>query len=33
MFTRNSIEERVRISYTILERLRRPNGGYVASPY
>lgn len=27
------ISERVRVSYQILERLRRPNGGYVASPY
>jgi GH15 family glucan-1,4-alpha-glucosidase len=27
------IDDRIRISYQILERLRRPNGGYVASPY
>lgn len=27
------IEDRVRTSYQILERLRRPNGGYIASPY
>ncbi len=26
-------EERIRTSYQILERLRRPNGGYIASPY
>jgi phosphorylase kinase alpha/beta subunit len=33
MFDQQSIEERVRTSYANLERLRRPNGGYVASPY
>jgi phosphorylase kinase alpha/beta subunit len=33
MFAQQSLEERVRTSYTNLERLRRPNGGYVASPY
>ncbi len=32
-FLEHPIDERVRISYQILERLRRPNGGYVASPY
>ncbi len=32
-FRQHPIDERVRISYQILERLRRPNGGYVASPY
>jgi GH15 family glucan-1,4-alpha-glucosidase len=32
-FHEHPIEERIRLSYQILERLRRPNGGYVASPY
>jgi len=32
-FFEHPIDERVRLSYQILERLRRPNGGYVASPY
>lgn len=27
------LEERIRTSYVCLERMRRPNGGYVASPY
>jgi len=33
LFDQQPIEERVRISYANLERLRRPNGGYIASPY
>ena len=28
-----SLEERLKISYQQLERMRRPNGGYIASPY
>jgi phosphorylase kinase alpha/beta subunit len=32
-FHQQTLDERVRTSYQILERLRRPNGGYVASPY
>ena len=28
-----SLEKRIQASYNILEQLRRPNGGYVASPY
>jgi len=27
------LEERIKVSYQVLERMRRPNGGYVASPY
>ena len=27
------LEERIKTSYCNLERMRRPNGGYVASPY
>lgn len=33
IFHDQPIEERIRNSFQILERLRRPNGGYVASPY
>lgn len=32
-FHSQPLEERIRQSYTTLERLRRPNGGYIASPY
>ena len=32
-FHQQPLEERIRLSYELLERMRRPNGGYVASPY
>ncbi len=32
-FHSEPLDDRVRSSYAILERLRRPNGGYIASPY
>ncbi len=32
-FHAQPLDERIRLSYSILERLRRPNGGYIASPY
>jgi len=28
-----SLEERINVSHLQLERMRRPNGGYIASPY
>lgn len=31
-FQQLPMEERIKISYQNLERMRRPNGGYVASP-
>lgn len=32
-FHQHPLDERIRLSYSTLERLRRPNGGYIASPY
>ena len=32
-FHQQSLDERIWLSYRTLERLRRPNGGYIASPY
>ena len=32
-FHQLALEERIKVSYLNLERMRRPNGGYVASPY
>ena len=32
-FHQQPLDERIRLSYGTLEKLRRPNGGYIASPY
>ncbi len=32
-FHQQPLDERIRLSYATLDRLRRPNGGYIASPY
>ena len=32
-FHEQPLDERIRLSYSTLEKLRRPNGGYIASPY
>ena len=32
-FHAHPLDERIRLSYNTLEKLRRPNGGYIASPY
>lgn len=33
VFQRLPLEDRIQVSYRHLERMRRPNGGYIASPY